>query len=196
MNRSLIILLAFLTSCHVSKNIQTEKVNVDSIVNTVSKKWQKSIDSLNVEYNRHLSELTNIGATFTPCPPAVVPDSVVKMLDSAAQWRIMLWQRDNKIQALNTKLKVNADGSFETTQQVTSLQIAKSRTEDENIALRHSNTVLAAQLDSAQTELKKEQESKSKVVEKKVIPIWVYVVMVVLAIGGYGVSWWRHHGNA
>lgn len=171
-----IICIAALASCHISRNVQTESVNIDSIVNSVKKQSKVSFDSLQVEYKRHLAELTNIGATFTPCPPSSVPDSILNLLDSAAKYRIMLWQKDQKIQALNHVLKVNADGSFETTQQVSSLQIAKSKTEDENIALHHSLGLLEVQLDSSKAELKREQESKSKVVKETFIPWWMWLV--------------------
>lgn len=173
-----------LSSCHTVKSVQSESVNIDSIVNSVKTKSKVSFDSLNAEYKRTVSELTNIGATFVPCPPAVVPDSILKYLDSAAQWRIMLWQRDNKIQALNTKLKVNADGSFETTQQVSSLQIAKSRTEDENIALKRSNTILSNETDSIRAELKKVQESKSKdVVRTTAWAWWLWFLIGFISCG-------------
>lgn len=171
-----IIFVIALASCHTSRNIQTESVNMDSIVKSLSLKHKQEIDLLNLEHKKHLEELTNIGATFTPCPPANVPDSILFLLDSAAKYRIILWQKDQKIQSLNHTLKVNADGSFETTQQVSSLQIAKSKTEDENIAMKHSLGVLEIQLDSSKTQLKREQESKSKVVKKTFIPWWMYVI--------------------
>lgn len=156
-----------------------------STVDSVSKSTYDSLNRVHeatiAMYERMIHDSTSTDVVFEnkPCPNI---DSIYSILDSAGKARVEIWKKDQQINDLRNKLKVNADGSFEAEGRIKSYRTTTEKYIQENSTLRHEKDSLNNVIKTKDDQLSKTADAKTTVVKKTFIPWWIWVIIGVLAL--------------
>jgi hypothetical protein len=162
----LVTILALFSNCTSTKNIQTSKVNVDSIVNAEKLKLTQKHESEIREYQKHLEELTSSGVTFVvdSCPER---DLLPLLLDSTGKANYEKMLLENKIKSLSNKVTISEKGLITAEGNISSAYFSKSVLENELQRSERTIDSMQIELDSSHARLIRVETEKTKVVKRK-----------------------------
>jgi len=181
-----LIILAF-TSCTSTRQVTATHTNTDSTTIHITDSMTRVLQGRESYYKSVIQDLQSYDMTFeNNCPNT---DSVLAILDSIGKLNYA------RLTAKPAKLVVSADGSI-TAEGLKRAIISKSLATEQFRVFREWSDSMLRLRDVQVVSLQKQVDSKVKVVERSYIPIWVWILMAALAIGTYGLGWWRTHGRA
>lgn len=180
----IVLLIMTCSSCRVSKNISTSKVNTDSLVTHVKDSMSEVHVRETSELKRMLQEMTSSGVTFVvdSCPER---DAVLALLDSAGRANYEKAILQEKIKSLTAKVKISSKGDIEAEGPIKAAYFTNSKLQEELRRTERTIDQLTVENDSLKTQLTKSVQTKEKIVEKRFIPWWIYLAMA----GAAGLVW-------
>jgi hypothetical protein len=160
------IAVTLLFSCTSTKNIQTSKVNVDSIVNAEKLKLTQKHESEIREYQKHLEELTSSGVTFVvdSCPER---DLLPLLLDSTGKANYEKMLLENKIKSLTARVTISEKGMITAEGPIKEARFTASRLQTELQRSERTIDSMQVELDSSHSRLTRVETEKTKVVKRK-----------------------------
>lgn len=155
-----------LFSCTSTKNIQTARVNVDSIVAAEKLKLTQKHESEIKEYQKHLEEMTSSGVTFLvdSCPER---DLLPLLLDSTGKANYEKMKLEEKIRSLTAKVKISSKGDIEAEGPIKAAYFSKSLLEKELQRAERTLDSMQVELDSSHARLTRVEATKDKQVKRK-----------------------------
>lgn len=181
-----ILSICTLMSCRTSKNITSQQSNTDSSFREAADDSFRLLAAYRENYERVLKQLTETGVIFEndPCPNL---DSIFSVLDKVNKARVdsMISKENIKIKSLTNKLEVAADGSFKAEGRIAAYKRKEETYEKEVREKNDTIDILKKSLREKEVELSKKVEIRERIIEKKFIPWWIYLVMV----GAAGLVW-------
>lgn len=183
-----------MSSCRVSRNIQTSSVNVDSVVSHVKDSMEQVRVREVTDLRRMIEEMTSSGVTFVvdSCPER---ERIYALLDSAGKANYDKMRLEEKVRTLTAKVKISSKGDIEAEGPIKAAYFTNSKLQEEIYRNELTIDKLTQTNDSLTTELTKSVEEKSKVVEKRFMPWWFWLLLplsaVVAWIAKAGLDKWK-----
>lgn len=168
------LLIIFLTSCHVSRQVATSTTTENTDIKHLRDSFAFVINHLNYEHEQQIRQITASGVTFnqTPCPDLrsfrASLDSIGKVNFDAAI------TKDSIIQSLRNKVSIDRNGAIKAEGAISAAYRTNSKIIEENTRLAKANDSLWSVHDSDQLKLSKVQDVKTVVMKKTFIPWWMW----------------------
>jgi hypothetical protein len=144
---AILISLIALSSCRVSKDMTSALERTNSAYKDSIEKLKQTISRKDIETRKAVEEARKASVVFsTPCPGFDEMNALREKLDEAGKEVLDQFAKDNlqkeKIQKLENRLRVNADGSFELSGQIESVNLELLQKTVETSKLKEQNDSL------------------------------------------------------
>ncbi len=185
----ILFMLLLIVGCHTQKHIVKSSINKDSI--TIAN-LQRDIEDKETENNflrRRLQELEYLGVEMQPCPQINL-DSLRKALVAANCSPEQIANLVAMLNAAETTIKKQADGSLEIKGKVLRLTQAKSTLEETISTQQKEINRLITELQQQKSQVKTEAKTVDKIVDRWYIPWWIWLVLAAAVIATWYFKSW------
>lgn len=170
-----ILLLITLTSCHVSRQVETSHTSSDSLVTRVRDSARFAINHLNYEHEQQIRQITASGVTFnpTPCPDL---SAIRSSLDSMGKINFDNAVMKDSLKLLRNKVSIDRNGAIKAEGAITAAYRTNSMITEENMRLVKINDSLLSVHAADSLKLSKVVDIRYISVKKTFIPWWLWCI--------------------